>query len=156
MSISVRPKPDRRQEPERRAVSMRGRRSSDDREMTQRLGSAVVTLECRQCSRRTKVTVDQLNSSAELRCSGCGATLRANGEQLRSALAQLAARLNDRAKKDPSPDDLKAFLDIRPYGQPCAACGSLRVLITPKDNWFDCRCQRCGYRWACDDKASPS
>jgi transcription elongation factor Elf1 len=72
----------------------------DDREVIQKFGSAVVTLECRHCAGRTKATVDQLSSTADVRCAGCGSRLRVNGVELSSALAQVAARLDDGAKKD--------------------------------------------------------
>lgn len=154
MSDAVRPQPDRRKGSQRRAVARGGRRSSDDVALSQRFASAVVTLECGECARQTKVTVERLHSNADIRCSECDSILRANSKLLRSALTKLAARIQDRGKTDPSPDDLKSFLDIRRYGQPCAACGSRRVVATRRDTWIDCRCERCGYSWACDDEAS--
>jgi ribosomal protein S27E len=99
MSVRFRPQPDRRQEPDRRAPASGGRRSCDDLKLTLRFASAVVTVECRDCGRRTKVTVAQLDSGVEVQCDGCGTHLAVNGREVSSGLAQLAARIYDASTK---------------------------------------------------------
>jgi transcription elongation factor Elf1 len=62
--------------------------------MQKYLGDAVVTLDCPECSTRTKVTVRRLQSRTRLRCRECGSWITADAEQLRTALAHFAAILN--------------------------------------------------------------
>ena len=62
--------------------------------MQKYFGDAVVTLDCPECATRTKVTVHRLRSRTRLRCRGCGSWIRADAEQLRTALAHFAAIVN--------------------------------------------------------------
>ena len=59
--------------------------------MSERFGSAVLTIECPGCQSRTQHTLAHLGTSPELRCLACNSLLRVDGAQVRLALAALEA-----------------------------------------------------------------
>ena len=59
--------------------------------MSDRFGSALLTVECPGCQTRTQHTLRHLGMSPELRCLTCNSLLRVDGAEVRLALATLEA-----------------------------------------------------------------
>jgi phage FluMu protein Com len=59
--------------------------------MSDRFGSALLTVECPGCQARTQHTLRHLGTSPELRCLTCNSLLRVDGAEVRLALATLEA-----------------------------------------------------------------
>ena len=59
--------------------------------MSDRFGSALLTIECPGCHTRTQHTLGHLGTSPELRCLTCNSRLRVDGAEVRLALATLEA-----------------------------------------------------------------